>query len=170
MKELSLGIKIWMVTQRFSSAGGVPWKGVGKEELVGGPKVAFINWCQNQIWSISSAPSSSSFSTALICEPLHVSESLGCLLKMDFYAPPLEFLIQKVRPKNLHFWQIPGWCWCCLSGDHSENHIFKKTGCLLYVLPCISSPLPFWTWQKKLLSHCPVPGNMLVFRTEPDPE
>ena len=61
---------------------------------LGGPKVASINWCQNQIRSISSAPSSSNFSTALICEPLHLSESVGCLLKMDFYATPLEFLIQ----------------------------------------------------------------------------
>lgn len=42
-------------------------------------------------------------------------------LNTDYWAHFYSFSSNRSwkGPENLHFWQVPWWCWCCLLGDHT---------------------------------------------------
>ena len=71
-------------------------------------------------------------SSTVFFKPQHASASPGGLVKTQIARfHPKTFWVSRsgMEPKNLHFLQVPRWCWWCWSGDHSENLSCSKRLC-----------------------------------------
>lgn len=98
-------------------------------------------------------------------------ESPGRFVKTKIAGPKLQrlwFSSSGIRTKNLHFWQIPRWCWCHWSGDHTLRTIalgYPKKGkwkpsevgqetcdCLPASTLCCTKIFPL-LWQRNHLSR-----------------